>query len=581
MTEIENHDPFAVFRREAERALSAALVEVGVDDTEIVLEKPPKGMGDLGFPCFPLAKILKMTPNKIAEDIASKITPNGTIDGVEAKGGYVNFHVRFDMLAKATISTALAARERFGSGPSKGVKVLLEHTSVNPTGPMHIGRARNPIIGDTLARIMRLAGYDVLTEFYVNDVGRQVATMTWGVKNLTIGDAPNGGKGDHRFVPYYREAHKKCEEDPKVLEEVNALLYKLEHGDPESVELNRKTSETVLEGMMESLRRINIRIDGFTWESRFVENGSVDKVISKLRQSEYCHESDGAQHLELESFGITGRDTKWVFTRSDGTSLYTTRDLAYHLDKFSRSDVAINVLGEDQKLGMQQLAAALNIIGSDRRPEIVFYAFVSLPEGRMSTRKGTVVTLDDLMDEAVDMAYEEVRKRRSDLPEERMREIARTVGLGALRYNIARIQAEKQIVFKWEEALNFEGSSAPFLQYAHARACSILKKADSKPGPASADACARKLVNHHERELLKLVAAFPMVIGECAETRRPHALAAFTQDLAAQFNQFYRYVPVLKAEGDVIEARLALVEAARWTLRNALDCLGIDAPEEM
>jgi arginyl-tRNA synthetase len=179
------------------------------------------------------------------------------------------------------------------------------------------------------------------------------------------------------------------------------------------------------------------------------------------------------------------------------------------------------------------------------------------------------------------MAYEEVRKRRSDLSEERMRDIARIVGLGALRYNIARIQAEKQIVFRWEEALNFEGSSAPFIQYAHARACSILAKAEMKPGPAAAEACARKLVNHHEKELLKLVAAFPSVIGECAESRRPHALAAFAQDLAAQFNQFYRYVPVLKAEEDVVEARLALVEAARWTLRNALDCLGVEAPEEM
>ena len=581
MTQIEEHDPLAAFRRDAEALLRIALDAVGAGDTAIVLEKPPEGMGDLGFPCFPLAKVMKKAPVKIAEDIASRIAPEGMVEAVEAKGGYVNFHVRFDRLAQATISTALAARERFGSGPSRGVKVLLEHTSVNPTGPIHIGRARNPIIGDTLARIMRLAGYDVTTEFYVNDVGRQVATMTWGVKNLDISDEPERDKGDHRFVPYYREAHMRCDEDPKVLEEVNALLYKLEHGDPETVGLNRKTSETVLEGMMDSLGQINIRIDDFAWESRLVEDGSVDKVISKLRGSEHCHESDGAYHLELESFGITGRDTKWVFTRSDGTSLYTTRDLAYHLDKFSRSDIAINVLGEDQKLGMQQLAAALSIIGSDRRPEIVFYAFVSLPEGRMSTRKGTVVTLDDLMDEAVEMAYEEVRKRRSDLSEESMRDIARIVGLGALRYNIARIQAEKQIVFRWEEALNFEGSSAPFIQYAHARACSILAKAETKPGPAAAETCARKLVNHHEKELLKLVAAFPSVIGECAESRRPHALAAFAQDLAAQFNQFYRYVPVLKAEGDVVEARLALVEASRWTLRNALDCLGVEAPEEM
>ncbi|MGB2825707.1 MAG: DALR anticodon-binding domain-containing protein, partial [Thermoplasmata archaeon] len=178
-------------------------------------------------------------------------------------------------------------------------------------------------------------------------------------------------------------------------------------------------------------------------------------------------------------------------------------------------------------------------------------------------------------------AYEEVRKRRTDLSEERMREIARTVGIGALRYNIARIQAEKQIVFKWEEALNFEGSSAPFVQYAHARACSILRKAEKQAAATSAVAAVTKLTTYHERELLKLIARFPSVIVDCAEGRKAHLLASYAQELASQFNQFYRYVPVLRAEGDTLEARLALVEAAKWALGNALGCLGLDAPEEM
>jgi arginyl-tRNA synthetase len=195
----------------------------------------------------------------------------------------------------------------------------------------------------------------------------------------------------------------------------------------------------------------------------------------------------------------------------------------------------------------------------------------------MSTRKGTVVYLDDLIDEAVERAYEEVKARRTDLTEERMREIARVVGLGSLRYNIIRIQAEKQIVFKWEDALNFEGSSAPFVQYAHARACSILAKAGARAGRFDS----KHLVNDHERALAKLIASFPSVLADCAENRRAHTLAAFAQDLAAQFNQFYRYVPVIKSEGEARESRLALVEASMWTLRNALDCLGIEAPEEM
>ena len=569
-------DPYRTFKAQAAQALSKAMAELGVA-TEPVLDRPPEGMGDLAFPCFPLAKTMRKAPNVIAQELAARIVPWGMVERVEAKGGYVNFHVRFEDLAQAALEDAVARKERFGAGDPKGVRTLLEHTSANPTGPLHVGRARNPIIGDTIARILRMAGHDLTTEFYVNDVGRQVAVMTWGVKHLELEREPERDADHFRHVLYYQQANRLAEEDPEVLGQIDEMLVKLEHGDAETVRLARETCEKVLRAVTESMARINISYDGFTWESKFVLDGTVDRVIEKLKASEHCREEEGAFHLELESFGISGRETKWVFTRADGTSLYTTRDLAYHMDKFKRTDVAVNVLGEDQKLGMQELAAALTIIGVDRKPEIVYYAFVSLPEGKMSTRKGVVVYIDDLIDEAVERAYDEVKKRRTDLSEERMREIARVVGVGALRYNIIRIQAEKQIVFKWEDALNFEGASAPFVQYAHARACSILRKAGARAGRFDA----QRLATDHEKALAKLVAGFPSVIEECAENRRAHTLAAYAQDLAAQFNQFYRYVPVLKAEGDVLAARLALVEASMWALRNSLSCLGMEAPEEM
>jgi arginyl-tRNA synthetase len=570
-------DAFQRFKDEISEAVSKTLRELNAE-TEIVIDRAPQGMGDLAFPCFPLAKRLKKSPDAIAKDIASRIKPKDLIERIEAKGGYVNFTVRFDELAQKAIDEALSKKERFGiPDKRKGARVLLEHTSVNPTGPIHVGRARNPIIGDTLARILRQAGYDVTTEFYVNDVGRQAVVMTWGVKHLKLDTQPERDKDDYRYVLHYQQANKLLEEDPEILKEIDSMLYKLEHGDPATVKLAREACEKVLSAIMESLKRLNVRVDRFTWESKFVADRSVEKVIAKLKTSEYCREQDGAYYLELESFGISGRETKWVFTRADGTSVYTTRDLAYHLDKFARSDIAINILGEDHKLAMQELSAALSIMGLEKKPEIVYYAFVSLPEGKMSTRRGRVVNLDDLIDEAIELAYEEVKKRRTDLSEERMREIARIVGVGALRYNIARIQAEKQIVFKWEDALNFEGSSAPFVQYAHARACSILSKAEGW----SRRFDAKHLTSSQEIDLAKLVASFPSVIADCAEDRKTHVLAGYAQDLAAQFNQFYRFVPVLKSEGAVRDARLALVEASMWTLRNSLNCLGIDAPEEM
>ena len=570
-------DPFDSFKHEVQEALEKALGAMDAR-TPVVLDNAPAGMGDLAFPCFPLAKQLRRSPDEIAKDLASRIEPAGMIEKVGPKGGYVNFTVKFDALAQEALDLALARKERFGTPETpQGPRILVEHTSVNPTGPIHVGRARNPVIGDTLARILRHAGYRVVTEFYVNDVGRQAVMMTWGVKHLKVDTEPERDKDDYRFVLHYQQANKVLEEQPELVKEIDEMLFKLEHGEPETVKLTKETCEKVLNAITDTLAQLNIKIDGFTWESKFVADRSVDGIIEKLKQSEYCHEQDGAYYLELESFGIAGRETKWFFTRADGTSVYTTRDLAYHMDKFTRTDVAINILGEDHKLAMQELAAALTIMGVDRKPEIVYYAFVSLPEGKMSTRKGRVVNLDDLVDEAVERAYEEVKKRRTDLTEERMREIARIVGIGALRYNIARVQAEKQIVFRWEDALNFEGSSAPFVQYAHARACSILEKA----GDWSRTLDPAHLGTEYEKELVKTIARFPSVVADCAEHRKTHVLAVYAQDLAAQFNQFYRFVPVLKAEGGARDARLALVEASMWALRNSLTCLGIEAPNEM
>ncbi|MCU0853164.1 MAG: arginine--tRNA ligase [Thermoplasmata archaeon] len=570
-------DVYSRAREEIEAALKAAMAELK-QDVPVVLDKAPAGMGDLAFPCFPLSKTMKKAPAVIAKELASMIRPRGAVEKVDSNGGYVNFHLKFAELAHETLGAALSQKQTYGRPDRpKGVKILVEHTSVNPTGPIHVGRARNPMIGDTLARILRQAGYDVSTEYYVNDVGRQVVVMTWGVKNLKVGVEPERDKDDYRYVLYYQKANKLLEEEPGREKEIGDMLYKLEHGDPETVRATHEVCDSVLKAIMQTLGRLNIAVDRFTWESKFVEDRSVDGIIERLKKSEHCHEQDGAYYLELESFGIAGRETKWFFTRSDGTSVYTTRDLAYHMDKFARTDIAVNILGEDHKLAMQELSAALTIMGVQKKPEILYYAFVSLPEGRMSTRKGVVVNLDDLLDEAVERAYEEVRKRREDLSEDRMREIARIVGIGALRYNIVRVQAEKQIVFKWEDALNFEGSSAPFIQYAHARACSILSKA----GDWNRDFDAAHLATDHEKELVKSIAGFPSVLADCADNRRTHALAVYAQDLAAQFNQFYRFVPVLKAEGSARNARLALVEASMWALKNSLNSLGIEAPEEM
>lgn len=570
-------DPIKAFREEVERMVREALRSMEAE-VDFEIEIPPEGIADFALPCFPLAKVMKRSPVDIAEDLASRIGRSDLISEVWNERGYLNFKINEDLLTEITLKEILGSRDSYGRGEARDQTILLEHSSVNPTGPIHVGRARNPLIGDTLARCLRFCGYSVTTEYYVNDVGKQVVLLTWGLENLSEEEVrkPESDKEDHRLVVFYQRANELMESDPKVGEEIADMLRRFEGGDVEVIGRVRKTAMRMLEGIMQSLQRVGVELDSFAWESQFILDGSAREVVKRLKASEYSEEEEGAYYLDLGKFGVHGHDTRWFFTRNDGTTLYTTRDLAYHLDKFSRADHLINVLGEDQKLGMQQLASALTIISEKRKPENVFYSFVSLPEGRMSTRKGRAVNLDDLIEEAEERALEEVKKRRTDLSEERMVEISKSIGSGAIRYNIVRVQAEKQMVFRWEDALNFEGNSAPFLQYSHARACSILRKA----GEHSTVVDPAMLADPFERRLIKVLSRFPSVMMECAEKRRIHLLPSYGQEVASSFNQFYAYVPVLRS-GERREARISLVEATMWVLKNTLNTLGIVAPEEM
>ncbi len=534
----------------------------------------------------------KQNPMEYASAIASRIQPAGLIARVEAVNGYVNFYIDPSAMVGAVMEEIVSKGRDYGSHPKTGQRVNVEHTSTNPTGPIHVGRARNPIIGDTLARCLKKCGHEVTTEYYVNDVGKQVVVLTWGVNNVSDAEAEEEreehartigqnekerDKTDHRLVANYRVANKRMEAEPEVQREISEMLRGFEAGDANVIADVRHTAEIMLGGLRETLGAINVTLDRYTWESGYIADGSAQKVVADLKKSKYAGETeDGAWFVDLADFGIKGKNTKFTFTRSDGTTLYTTRDIAYHLDKFTRADRVIDVLGEDQKLGSKQLCSVLEILGSDKQPEPLFYAFVSLPEGKMSTRKGVVVYLDDLIDESVERAYQEIKKRRSDMPEERMREIARIVGIGAVRYNIVSVQPEKQFVFKWEDALSFDGNSGPYLQYAHARACSVMRKA----GDFKRCTDASKITHPSELALVKSLSRYGEVLAAAGDMRKVHMLPEYAHEVAAAFNKFYADVSVL-GEADKRDARLTLVECARTVLADTLDCLGMGAPEEM
>jgi len=580
------------FQKEIRDRVSAALKDMGAEGIDFVVEASTMEGVDMAVPCFPLAKALRKAPQAIADELASRIQPAGLISKVTSVNGFLNFNIDPESLIKSTLDEIVRCGTCYGSMPRSGIRYNVEHTSTNPTGPIHVGRARNPIIGDTLARCLKRCGHDVTTEYYVNDVGKQVVVLTWGVNNVSDEDAARNSeehmkeigqnekerdKTDHRLVAKYRVANKLLESDPAVQEEISDMMRRFEQGDQEIIDTVRHTAEIMLDGLRETLGQINVVLDRYTWESQYIADGSAKAVVEKLKASKYAGQTeDGAWYVDLKDFGVQGKNTKFTFTRSDGTTLYTTRDLAYHQDKFTRADRLIDVLGEDQKLGSKQLCSALEIMGYDKLPDPLFYAFVSLPEGKMSTRKGVVVYLDDLIDEAVARAYEEIKKRREGMPEDKMREIAKVVGVAAVRFNIIRVQPEKQFVFKWEDALNFDGNSGPYLQYVHARACTMLKKA----GSYEHDTDASKFVEPSEINLIKILSKYEEVLKMAGNEKKVHMLPAYGHELASAFNQYYAAVSILNSN-DKRNARLTLVECARTVLADVLDCLGMGAPEEM
>ena len=592
---------FRQFRSEVAAALETALEALDLPTDDLGIERPPDDMDATlaSSVAFRLAGTVGEAPPAVAERVADAVDvdTHAYLVGVDTAGPYVNFHAGERYLTDTL--AAAAGDAAYGSLPDRDTSVVVEHTSANPTGPVHVGRARNPIVGDAVANVLAYAGYDVDRHYYVNDAGRQMAVFTWAYETFDEADLeaePARDRIEYDLVRYYRRGNAYLEDaDAAAVEEaeaeIAAILQGLEAGDEATYERVGTVVDAVLGGMKDCLARLPAEFDAFVKETQFMRDGSTDEVAARLKTTDHAVYDADAWQLELDAFGI---EKNLVFLRADDTSLYTTRDLAHHEWKFANYDRAVTVLGEDHKLQADQLEAALELLGTDTdQLGHVIYSYVNLPEGKMSTRRGTGVMLDDLLDEAIDRAREAVesrlddRIRDDDLTDADVERIAHQVGIGAVRYDIVSKQPAKAITFEWEEALDFEAQSAPFVQYVHARCCGILEEAAAagvavpEPG-ASVDVDAGVLETAAARDLLRAVARFPAVIEAAADDLAPHTVATFTREFADAYNAFYRECPVVTAETDALrDARLAVVAAAKHTMANALDVLGIEAPESM
>jgi arginyl-tRNA synthetase len=594
-------DPWAPIKAHAAREIARRLSDRGrAESTDSILrqlDEAPVGLADLGLALHRPAKALGTSPQALATELATDFPLASGLERVTAAGPYLNFHADMAALVRATLDLVFGRADRYGEGLRRPETVCVEHTSANTTGPLHVGRVRNAIIGDTLARLLRAAGHPVTTQYYVDDMGRQAALITWIWMKPVDGwppeirsamgpyageaapEAPNEEKPDHFYGRPYPAASAYVKEHPEAAAEVAELAHRIEAGRPPAE--HRRYGELILGGMLESLRRLGIDFDEFVWESSLLADGAVEKVVDRLAHAPHAsREENGALAIDGAAYGLPREGARIMITRRDGTTLYQTRDIAYHLQKFARFARVIDVLGQDHLLHARTIEAMLNEIGEPRRPEFVLYQYINAPSGgKMSTRLGTAVYLDDLYSDAIERARQEVVSRREDLPREEVDAIARRVASGAIRYNIVRVAPDKPVQFRWEEALAFDGRSGPFLQYSYARASSILRKAERErpPYPFRPES----LEAPDERAVVRSIARLPSVVAYAARTAHVHALATYAHELAERFNRFYQSLPVLRAEGELRESRIALVAATRQTLGNCLGFLGIERLERM
>jgi len=651
-TPMISQNPFNEFRQECQKNLEDSLKKLfpKTQITRLSLEKPPNlEFGQLASSlCFELAKQLNKKPLLLAKNLVETLKKSefSLIKQVDAAGGgYINFHVNLPGFSALTIDSIRCLDAEYGFVKTdKPQKIIVEHTSANPLSPMHIGQARNPMLGDAIARLLKSRGHNVLRHFYVDDVGRQSAVLAYGYEKL--GRPKPGEKPDHflgtiytitsclveinrlkkeleraktisateeianinkklddwmsaaaelkeRYAKLFERLLEKITEDKDPEKIINELNVAYEAGHEKAKQLTREVSELCLEGLKQTLSRAKVSYDSWDWESELAWTSKIRTVLEQLKKTPYVFPLGGVLEFDAEKavqkFGLKeklGLSESYevpslTLIRSDGTTLYATRDIAYTLWKFERAEKVINVVGMEQKLSQMYLKIALHALGYDKYADnLVHFAYnlVSLPGYKMSSRTGRYIKFDEVMDEAVKRAYEEVSKRSPQLSEEQKQEIANFVGMGAVRYALVEIDPSKPVVFTWDRVLNFETNSAPYIQYSHARACSILRKAQRKPEKPAYSLLKETL----EREITLTLASFPDTFIEAAELLKPNLIAEFANTLADKFNTFYNALPVIKAKSkELSDTRLALVDAVRIVLRNALNLIGIVAPERM
>ena len=568
------------FKKEAVNILDG--LETGLDKGELekLIEVPPSyDMGDYAFPCFQLAKEFRKAPNTIAEELANKIDGGDLFEKVESAGPYINFFVNKAKLTETVIEDVLEKKERFGStNMGEGQKVLVEFSSPNIAKPFHIGHIRTTIIGNALYNIFKFQGYDTEALNHLGDYGTQFGMLIAAIEKW--GDENTREKIEKDPIPellkLYVDFNAAAEEDKSLRDEARYWFKELENKNEYALELWQWIRDMSLKEFNRVYDMFGIEFDSLNGESFYSDK--MEDVIEELDEKGLLKEDQGAFLVDLEEYDMPPA----LIKKSDGSTLYTTRDIAaaFYRKEHYDFDKNIYVVASEQNLHFKQWMKVIELMGYDWVKDCIHVPFgmVSLESGKLSTRKGKVVFLEDVLNQAIESTLEIMNERNPDL--ENKEQVAEDVGIGAVMFQELFNGRIKDYTFSWERTLSFEGETGPYVQYTHARASSVLRRGEFDEDKVR-DLDYSLLSAEEEIKLIRLVYDFPRIVVDSVDKYEPSFITRHITEIAKAFNSFYNACPILSAEDDLKNARLALTFISKTVIKTGLGLLGIKAPEKM